>query len=342
MIRVLHMYSPSPLLLRSQLSLRSSKLDHLLVLSTPCLFQTEPALVPYKACFHEALKEVGVIPDLQAIIWGYFERKPFTFGSAENGELASPGGVSVDKNGLVYVSDTSHNRVQIFSEDGKWIQTLLSPDRDSPGFFNGPVGITVGPDGSIYICGNGNHAVVVYNSDGKFLRQIGSDQLSRVPRDVAVSPDGSLVYVTDIKRSNYLSVFTSDGQFSHYIGDESPILHSLAGVAVGPDGNIYVSDDTDNCVQVYTPSGQHVRQLGQTASSSDAQGTRNPWGVAVSPEGLVYVTDRTHHRVQVFNSTGTFLYAVPVPRPFGLAVSSNGMVYVSSREKDVIHAFPAY
>lgn len=69
--------------------------------------------MPYKFIFREALTEVGVIPDLQAIIWGYFERNKFTFGSQgdANGEFAMPLGVCVNKD-LVYVSDSDHNRVQ--------------------------------------------------------------------------------------------------------------------------------------------------------------------------------------------------------------------------------------
>lgn len=261
--------------------------------------QPDPPLVPYKTVFREALREVGVIPDLQALIWGYYERKPFTFGSSQ--ELPNPFGVCVDKKGLVYVSDSDNHRVQIYSADGKLLQSILSDPPDSPSFFQYPVGIAVGPGGSIYICGFANDVVVAYQSDGKFLRQIAPGHYPATtnfgaPRGVALNADGTLIYMTDIGRCR-VSVFTSDGNFSHYIGKSGSGIADLStpsNVAVGPDGNVYVADDTMGRVQVYTPSGQHVRQIGQFAridNSSPPGYLSNPWGVAVSSEGLVYVAN---------------------------------------------------
>lgn len=119
------------------------------------------------------------------------------------------------------------------------------------------------------------------------------------------------------------------------------------GIAVGPDGNLYVVDCYLSRVQVYTSFGQHVRQIGKPAkfgSTFQAAGyLRRPWGISISPEGLVYIADTGHDRVQVFSSTGSFVREVTgFESPIGIAVCENGMVYVSSGHKYNITAFPGF
>lgn len=307
-----------------------------------CCIQAEQALAPYKAVFRDALKEVGVIPDLQAIIWGYFERKTFTFGGPTDGRPLDPSGICVDKKGLIRVTDTANNRVQIFAGDGQWLKSILPGPRGSPGYFHSPAAVAVAPDGSIYICSL--HTVVVYQSDGKFQRHIGAGVLDS-PSGVAVNADGSLVYVTDIK-ANSLSAFTSEGKFSHHIGkfgESGGDLGVPFGVAVGPDDNVYVADYFNCRVQIYTPSGQHVRQIGQGSTPQAFSFSPNSRSISVASDGLVYVAEFGHNRVLVFSPTGAFLYEITgLAKPSGVAVSPSGMVFFSLNSKKKIVAVPSF
>lgn len=255
--------------------------------------------MPYKRIFREALSEVGVISDLQAIIWSYFERKVFTFGSngKANGQFSGPYGVCVDKKGLVYVCDFFNNRVQIFTGDGKWLQTILSPPTGSLGYFGDPFRLAVGPENSIYISNHEHDAVIVCQADGKLFREIGSGHIERqfnIFRGIALNADRSLVYIAD---SNFgrVSVFTSDGKFSHHIGKYghgAADLQDPCGVAVGPDGHIYVSDLYLQRIQVYTPDGQYVRQMGQRAS-----------GPALAPVGYLSGPDDVACRLKAWSTS---------------------------------------
>lgn len=290
-----------------------------------------------------------MISDLQAIIIGYFERKPFTFGSEGTADrlLSRPQGICVDQKGQIYVSDTGNNRVQIFSHDGKWLHTLLPPPRSSNGFFEGPTGVAIGPDGSIYICGISNH-VVVDQSDWKFSRYIGAGRISW-PRSVAVSLDGSMVYVTE--RNSCVSAFKSDGsfigEFAKFGTGNSRVISPI-GLAVGPDGNVYVSDNSRAVVQIYTSADKHVRIIGHDPIPIPYGGTivgplSAPQCVAVSADGLVFVADSCPHCVKVSSSTGTLLYQLDGTHSlYGVAVGSHGFVYASSPDQNAIVAFPYY
>lgn len=95
---------------------------------------------------------------------------------------------------------------------------------------------------------------------------------------------------------------TDPGQFS-----------TPRGIAVGPDGSIYVADAQNHRIQRLDPEGEVISIWGEQggAEGEDAPGGtfNEPWGIAVGPDGTVYVADTWNHRVQHFTAEGEFLGA---------------------------------
>ena len=117
------------------------------------------------------------------------------------------------------------------------------------------------------------------------------------------------------------------------------------GVAVGPDGLIYVTDSRLHQLASQTPDGGVVRVL---ASGGIAPGqVRRPQGVVVSPDGEVYVVDGGNRRVQVFNLLGEFLRQWgrrgtdpgEFNAPRGIALDALGDVYVADGFNDRVQKF---
>ncbi|MEC5425919.1 6-bladed beta-propeller [Virgibacillus sp. C22-A2] len=67
-----------------------------------------------------------------------------------NGDLFLPIGIAVDQNDNVYVADSSNNRVQKFSSNGTYLDTIGQFGGEDHNFFS-PQGIAVGANGDIYI-----------------------------------------------------------------------------------------------------------------------------------------------------------------------------------------------
>lgn len=109
-------------------------------------------------------------------------------------------------------------------------------------------------------------------------------------------------------------------------------LQSPRGIAMGPDGLLYVADAGNHRIQVFQPdpatqeasNGRFVRgwggfcDLGEGAAGCvDPDGSgpqplgagqfKEPWGIAVAADGTVYVADTWNHRIQRFSPEGTFL-----------------------------------
>lgn len=92
------------------------------------------------------------------------------------GEFAKPIGVAVDQDGIVYVTDTWNNRVEIFDADGQFISTWGTAG-DGPGHFARPKGIAVDGDGHLWICDQVQDRVQVFNKEGRLLIYMGGHGL---------------------------------------------------------------------------------------------------------------------------------------------------------------------
>src|SRR3954463_7037882 len=76
------------------------------------------------------------------------------------------------------------------------------------------------------------------------------------------------------------------------------VLRFPQASAVGPDGAIYVADQYTHAIQVFTPDGRFLRELGLNLTSVGA--------VAVAPDGVVYVADGSD-RIDRYSPDGALL-----------------------------------
>ncbi len=202
------------------------------------------------------------------------------------------------------------------------------------GQFSAPRGIAIGPDGTITIVDQLNHRVQQFMPDGTFLRQwggigTGPDKFGQPaggppygPTGIAIAPDG-VIYVADTW-NHRIAAFTSDGtplrQWGAYFnGQENPAglsqhtsdFYGPRGIAVGPNGLLYVTDTGNSRILVFDARGKFVRTFG-TFGTGDGQ-MDNPVGIAARPDGTIAVADTNNARVLLFTADGKYQSALPVP-----------------------------
>ena len=90
-----------------------------------------------------------------------------------DGQLKSPGDVSVDSKGSIWVVDKGNNRIQKFDPTGKFL-AKFGVSGTGDGQFNRPTGIAIASNGDLLVTDAGNARVQRFSSAGVFLSKFGS------------------------------------------------------------------------------------------------------------------------------------------------------------------------
>ena len=95
----------------------------------------------------------------------------FGYKGSGRGELNNPSGVAVDSSGVIAVSDTLNDRIQLFSCRGAFLRQFGSAGEDV-GKLRSPTGLCFSKDGEIVVADRGNNRMQVFSFEGVLVRVI--------------------------------------------------------------------------------------------------------------------------------------------------------------------------
>ncbi len=268
-------------------------------------------------------------------------------------ELRQPVGVAVGPDGAIYLAETDAGRVRRIGTDGI-ITTVAGV---GPGYDDGftddagdatkahlddPYGVAVDGKGVIYVTEgyrvrrieNGRISTVAGSESESGSAGDGGPAVNATlsdPSGLSLAHDGTL-YVTDvgndtvrrIDRSGVISLVAGKQGTEGRRGDGGPAtaaqLYNPRGLALGPDGSLYIADAGNNVVRRVDPKGviNTVAGSGTYSSEQDAKALATqvplstPSGVVVDPSGTLYIAsagDGTVRRV----GTDSFMTTVLTP-----------------------------
>jgi DNA-binding beta-propeller fold protein YncE len=138
-------------------------------------------------------------------------------------------------------------------------------------------------------------------------------------------------------------------------GNGSGQFNRPRGIAVAPDGSLYIADTDNNRIQHIAADGTPINSWGTFADilkGPAPEGTMNqPWGVAVGLDGSVYVADTFNFRIEKYTADGQFIkmwgYFGQAEKPEAfwgprdVAVDSKGQLYVVDTGNKRIVVFDA-
>ncbi len=215
--------------------------------------------------------------------------------------------------------------------------------------LNRPVGLAVAPNGDLYIADWLNQRVrkvaadtgvittVAGNGSGGFTGDGGPATEASIdePMGVALDPAGNL-YIADMSnarirrvdaKTGIITTFAGGGGYG-FAGDGGPAtaakLGLVSAVAIGPAGDVYIADSSNNRVRKVSTSGIITTIAGSgtwgfsgdggpaTAASLELSGSEageltvgTPTSLAVDSTGVIYISDTYSHRVRKVDASGT-------------------------------------
>jgi len=207
------------------------------------------------------------------------------------------------------------------------ITTPASPDLvlgtagGEPGQFQSPRAVAVAADGSLYVVDSMNDRIQHLSQDGEVLQVWGTPRAgtgTTTPADVSQgeAPSGT--------------------------------FNEPWGIAVAPDGSVYVADTWNYRIQKFTADGTFVTMWGFFGQAGDApEAFYGPRGLAVDPQGRVYVADTGNKRIVVFGPDGEYITQFGTPgmglgqldEPVAVAVDAAGNVYVTDTWNQRVQVF---
>jgi sugar lactone lactonase YvrE len=281
------------------------------------------------------------------------------------GQFSHPGGVSIDKNGNIWVADEANNRILEFNEKGVFVKGIgwgvingkaelqvctttcqKGTAGAGSGELEGPEGVFVDATGNIWVADTQNSRVVEYKENGTFSKNVGSlgkgnGQLEG-PEAVTVNATSKEIWVSDTFNSR-IEVFKETGTFSKTVGakgEGNGQFNEPAGLAFDSKGNLWVADFANNRVEEFSSTGTFTKAVGTVAGGVGPAEFTRPFAIATDASGNVWVGDSDNNRVEELNEKGEFFQQIGsegsalgqfnlLEVPMGIGITKTNGVWVS-------------
>ena len=213
--------------------------------------------------------------------------------------------------------------------------------------------------------------VIALAGDGVAGSRDGPSDRARFSDPFGIAVDGQgTIFVADAGDANAVRRIAADGHVSTLAGGTIGFADGMAsdarfnspsGLAIDPQGVLYVADTGNNAIRRITPDGRVTTlagngQPGYQDGLGDAARFNGPIGIAVGADGRVIVADSYNDRIRAIAPDGTVTTIAGGPEPglldrpgldarfdtpSGVAVDPAGNILVADTGNDVIRVITA-
>ncbi len=262
-------------------------------------------------------------------------------GTGTGAQFSSPGGVTVDLSGNVYVADTNNHTIRKVTAVG--VVTTMAGNSTTSGSADGtgtaaqfyhPGGVALDASGNIYVADSGNHAIrrvsplgvvttIAGNGSPGTADGTGTGAQFNNPTGIAVDSSGNFIIadtgshtIRQMTPGGVVTTIAGLAWFSCSQDGANPLFNRPQGETTDAAGNIYVADTSNHTLRKISVSGQTTTIGGSALVPGSAEGTtlarfNQPVGIAVDAYGNLRVSD-ANHRISLGTATLEITTASPL------------------------------
>jgi len=286
-----------------------------------------------------------------------------------DGQLATPQGITLDQSGNIYVAEMNSKRVDKFDSTGHFISKI------GTNLLKAPTNVAIDKLGNIYVVDVTNEVVYKFDSAGNFVSKFGIFGMAELanindiePQGIALD-DSNNVYLTDFAD---IQKYDSNDNFMFKFGtfgSGNGQLHVTGDMAIDKSGYIYVADGNQR-IEKFDSTGAFQGWIGGCISGTNCDTSNHVTtgfcndcvtmgkgigdgqftgvqGIAIDKSGNIWVTDELNNRIQVFDSSGNFLFTFGTAgsnpgqfdEPNDIVFDNSGNMYVTDQVNNRIQIF---
>ena len=260
-------------------------------------------------------------------------------GPATKADLNEPYEVRFDRAGNMYFVEMQNHIIRRVDAASGTISTIAGTGEAGYGGDGGPAiearfrrphSIALDHRGGLYVADIGNHRIRRVDLKTGVVESIAGSEQRRLPRDGqlargqpilgprALFIDGATLWIALREGHSVWRLAMDEGHLHHvagtgkkgYTGDggaaERATFNGPKGIAVGPDGNVYVVDTENQAIRKIDLAKGRVTTVAGTGTLGGAgdggPATRaqlaRPHGICAAADGSLYIGDTLNHRVR--------------------------------------------
>ncbi|MCG9131262.1 hypothetical protein J5I95_06220 [Candidatus Poribacteria bacterium] len=192
--------------------------------------------------------------------------------------------------------------------------------------------VAVDSQDRVYVYSRSEHPMVVFDREGNFINAWGDDILKDA-HGIFIDADDN-IYCTE-RDTHVVRKFTTEGELLMTLGTpdepgaEGEPFNKPTDFALGPDGEMYISDGYGNArVHKYSPDGELIKSWGQPGTGPGEFDL--PHCVRVDPRNRLMVADRENNRIQFFTLDGEYIEEWgDLLQPDTIYIDEEDLVYIA-------------
>ncbi|HEX7756608.1 MAG TPA: phosphodiester glycosidase family protein [Niabella sp.] len=296
-----------------------------------------------------------------------------TSGNPQTAQFNTPEGIAFDSHGNLFVADRNNAVIRKITPAG--IVSVFAGTPGTAGYANGtgtaakfdyPIRLAIDGADNIYVADRNNARIRKITPSAVVTTIAGSTAGSGAaqfnwPLDVAVTGDGTKIYVADAHNNRIQQIIYSGGTYTTSVlagqttagfsggNGTAAKFNNPSGLAIDLDGNVIVADRGNNCIRKITTAKNVYRLAGIAGTYYDVDAPNGeatfgePYGITVTNDGCIYVADIGYHNIRRISNHGLFVSTVAgsgsvgnatgnyssFNLPTSIAVDNSGNFYVA-------------